>query len=215
MWKTTLIPIVGGIIGASVAANALKDEEETAKTFGIGGANTLKALKALKEKEYFTTEEAMALLQLSKPTILRKFKEWKDNPASKEGIAYEGQGGRGGFRVSRASIMNYAENHGITLNWDKLIATHMEKQAEEAEKETGISQEKQTLQKIELDKILLQKAELEVEYLELDATDENDPQKKKELRKKILEAKMRIKNIEYDIKGLEFSLEKNEATKSP
>ena len=59
------------------------------------------------------------------------------------------------------------------------------------------------------DKILLQKAELEVEYLELDATDEDDPQKKKELRKKILEAKMRVKNIEYDIKVLEFSLEKD------
>ena len=209
MWNM-LLPFLGGVIGgASIVASNSTSLEEPAKTLGIGGADALKALKALKEKEYFTTEEAMSLLQLSKPTILRKFKEWKDNPDSKEGIAYEGQGGRGGFRVSRASIVTYAENHGISLNWEKLIAAQIDKQAEEAEKTTGISQEKQILQKIELDKILLQKAELEVEYLELEATDEEDPQKKKELRKKILEAKMRVKNIEYDIKVLEFSLEKD------
>ena len=45
--------------------------------------------------------------------------------------------------------------------------------------------------------------------MELEAQDEANPQKKKELRKKILEAKMRVKNIEYDIKVLEFSLEKD------
>lgn len=209
MWNM-LLPFLGGVIGgASIVASNSTSLEEPAKTLGIGGADALKALKALKEKEYFTTEEAMSLLQLSKPTILRKFKEWKDNPDSKEGIAYEGQGGRGGFRVSRVSIVTYAENHGISLNWEKLIAAQIDKQAEEAEKATGISLEKQTLQKIELDKILLQKAELEVEYLELEAGDEEDPQKKKELRKKILEAKMRVKNIEYDIKVLEFSLEKD------
>ena len=200
--------IITGVATTGITTSMLNDDT-TANVLGVNGSNAYNVLNTIKDKEYFSTEEVMTLLQLSKPTVLRKFKEWQSNPYSKEGIAYEGQLGRGGFRVSRDTIEKYADGHGIALNWEKLVANHIEKQAEESVKATGISREKQTLHKIELDKILLQKAELEVEYLELEATDEDDPQKKKELRKKILEAKMRVKNIEYDIKGLEFSLEKD------
>ena len=45
----------------------------------------------------------------------------------------------------------------------------------------------------------------------LEADDEKDPEKLKTLRKKILEAKMRITNIDYEIKILQMSLEKPDA----
>ncbi|MBQ7416990.1 MAG: hypothetical protein IJV18_02645 [Acidaminococcaceae bacterium] len=201
-------PIITEVATAGITPSILNDET-TATVFGVSGSNAYNVLNTIKEKEFFSTEEVMTLLQLSKPTVLRKFKEWQTNPYSKEGIAYEGQLGRGGFRVSKDTIEKYAESHGITLNWEKLVTNHIEKQAEESVKATGVSREKQTLHKIELDKILLEKAELEIQYLELEADDEEDPAKAKNLRKKILEAKMRVKNIEYDIKVLEFSLEKD------
>lgn len=206
-----MIPLIlGGIFSIAAikgVSNSLVDENASpSETFGVGGAAAYNALTSLKDKEFFSTEEAMMLLQLSKPTILRRFKEWQNNPESKDGIAYEGQGGRGGFRVSRKAIQKYAEDHGIVLDWEKLVISHLDKQTEETAKTTGVSQENQTLQKIELDKILLQRTELEAEYLELELQDEEDAEKIKDLRKKLLKTRMRIKNIEYDIKLLEFSL---------
>lgn len=211
-----MIPfLLGSLIGIAAAgssSNSLVDENSSpGETFGIGGTAAYNALATLKDKEYFSTEEAMILLQLSKPTILRRFKEWDNNPSSKDGIAYEGQVGRGGFRVSRNTIREYAEDHGIALDWGKLVASHLDKQAEETVRTTGISQEDQTLRKIELDKILLQRTQLESEYLELELQEEEDPAKVKDLRKKILKTKMHIKNIEYDIKVLEFSLDRSDA----
>ena len=205
-----MIPLIlGGIFSIAAikgVSNSLVDENASpSETFGVGGAAAYNALTSLKDKEFFSTEEAMMLLQLSKPTILRRFKEWQNNPESKDGIAYEGQGGRGGFRVSRKAIQKYAEDHGIVLDWEKLVISHLDKQTEETAKTTGVSQENQTLQKIELDKILLQRTELEAEYLELELQDEVDAEKIKDLRKKLLKTRMRIKNIEYDIKLLEFS----------
>ena len=206
-----MIPLIlGGIFSIAAikgVSNSLVDENASpSETFGVGGAAAYNALTSLKDKEFFSTEEAMMLLQLSKPTILRRFKEWQNNPESKDGIAYEGQGGRGGFRVSRKAIQKYAEDHGIVLDWEKLVISHLDKQTEETATTTGVSQENQTLQKIELDKILLQRTELEAEYLELELQDEEDAEKIKDLRKKLLKTRMRIKNIEYDIKLLEFSL---------
>lgn len=211
-----MIPFIfSGIIGmmaSGLVSNSLTDENASpSETFGVGGAAAYNALASLKDKEFFSTEEAMVLLQLSKPTILRRFKEWQNNPDSKDGIAYEGQGGRGGFRISRKAVQKYADDHGIVLDWEKLVASHIDKQTEETARTTGVSQENQTLQKIELDKILLQRAELEAEYLELELQEEEDAAKIKELRKKILKTRMRIKNIEYDIKLLEFSLDNSPA----
>ena len=207
-----MIPmLLAGIVGMAATgftSNSLTDANSSpGEKFGLGGAAAYNALAALKDKEYFSTEETMILLQLSKPTLLRRFKEWDNDHGSKDGIAHEGQGGRGGFRVSRNAILKYAEGHGITLDWGKLVISHLDKKAEETVRATGISQEIQTRQKIELDRILLQRAELEVEYLSLELQEEEEPVKIKELRKKILETKMRIKNIEYDIKVLEFSLD--------
>ncbi len=45
----------------------------------------------------------------------------------------------------------------------------------------------------------------------LEAEGEKDPEKLKALRKKILEAKMRVTNIDYEIKILQMSLEKPDA----
>ena len=208
-----MIPmLLAGIIGMAatgLASNSLVETNSSpSETFGVGGGAAYNALASLKDKEYFSTEEAMILLQLSKPTILRRFKEWHNNHDAKDGLPYEGNGGRGGFRVSRNAIRKYADDHGIALDWGKLVVSHLDKKAEETVRTTGISQKNQTLQKIELDNILLQRAELEVEYLSLELQEEKDPTKIKELRKKILETRMRIKNIEYDIKVLEFSLDR-------
>lgn len=210
-----LLAGIFGMAATGLTSNSLVDANSSpGESFGIGGAAAYNALISLKDKEYFSTDETMILLQLSKPTLLRRFKEWDNDHNSKDGIAYEGQVGRGGFRINRTAIQKYAENHGITLDWEKLVVSQLEKQAEETVKSTGVSLENQTLQKIELDKILLQRAQLESEYLELELQEEKEPSKIKELRKKILETKMRVKNIEYDIKVLEFSLDKFPEQKS-
>ena len=210
-----MIPmLLAGIVGMTatgLTTNSLVDADSSpSETFGIGGTAAYNALTTLKDKEYFSTEETMILLQLSKPTLLRRFKEWENDHDSKDGIAHEGSGGRGGFRVSRNAIRKYADDHGIALDWGKLVVSHLDKQAEETVRTTGVSQEKQTLQKIELDKILLQRTQLESEYLELELQEEEDSVKVKDLRKKLLKTKMYIKNIEYDIKVLEFSLDRSD-----
>jgi len=207
-----MIPLLlSGIIG--MAAYGLPSTDPGGKSsprsegLGVGGTAAYHVLSELKDKDYFSTEEAMMLLHLSKPTILRRFKEWQNDPDSPDGIAYEGQGGRGGFRVSRDAVQKYAETHGISLDWGRLVTFQLEKQTEETARVTGVSQEDQTLQKIELDKILLERTRLEADYLELELQEEKDPARKTSLRKKVLKTKMHIKNIEYDIKVLEFSLD--------
>lgn len=210
-----MIPmLLAGIVSMTatgLTSNSPADENNPpVENLGIGGTAAYNALTGLKDKEYFSTEETMILLQLSKPTLLRRFKEWENDPDSKDGIAHEGQAGRGGFRVSRNAIRKYADDHGISPDWGKLVISHLDKQAEETVRTTGVSLEKQTLRKIELDKILLQRAQLESEYLELELQEEEDPVKAKDLRKKSLKTKMQIKNIEYDIKVLEFSLDRSD-----
>ena len=211
MLPFSLLPILLGSAIAGQHASFTEISENAAGSLGVVGATAVNIINELKEKNYFTTEEAMCLLNISKPTILRKFKAWKNNSESKFGLAYVGQGGRSGFRVSRESIDTYAQNHGIKVNWERLAEYYLNKQEEETSKETGLSKEKLALQRIELDQILKQKAELELEFLELEAEGEKDPEKLKALRKKILEAKMRVTNIDYEIKILQMSLEKPDA----
>lgn len=214
----SVLPLLSFVLGAtatSVAMTSAAATTSSAEIIGTGAATALDMYKTLISKEYFSTEEAMILLQLSKPTILRKFKEWQNDPESKEGLAYEGQGGRSGFRVKRKDIDNYAVNHGITLNWDKLVELYLEEKQREEAARTGISQDKQIQQKIEMNKILIKRNELEIEGLELDLEDEQDPAKKRELRRKIIEVKKRINNIEGDSKLLEFSLEKAQSQTDP
>ncbi len=204
-----LVPALSFLIGtASAALASAAATTSVAEIVGAGTATVYDMYKTLINKEYFSTEEAMILLRLSKPTILRKFKEWENDHNSKEGLAHEGQGGRSGFRVKRKDIENYAVNHGIALDWDKLVELYLdEKQRYEAVR-NGIPQDKQIQQKIEMNKILIKRNELEIEGLELDLEDEQDPVKKRELRRKIIEVKKRINNIEGDSKMLEFSLDK-------
>lgn len=204
--------IASGIASAAAGA-ALVGNEPDSKTLGIHSATLLNAVNILKNKEYYSTEEAMILLQFSKPTILRKFDDWKKNPNNSDGLQYEGPGGRGGYRVSRTTIENYAKNHGIFLSWEKLALDYMDKQSQEAEKTTGISQKDQILQGIELDNLFLEDAANELQRLEFMYNEEKNPQKLNEIRQSILVVKMRIKSIEYDKKALELSLEKKEKTK--
>lgn len=205
---------LGTPVPSAAAASAAM--ASVAELIGAGAASALEMYKTLINKEYFTTEEAMVLLQMSKPTILRKFKEWENDPDSKEGIAYEkGLGGRSGFRVKREDIDNYAVTHGITLNWDNLVEVYLEEKQRDEAARTGIPEEKQIQQKIEMNKILIKRNELEIEGLELDLEDEKDPAKKKELRRKIIEVKKHINNIEGDSKLLEFSLEKAQSQTNP
>ena len=211
MLPLSFLPLLLGSAIAGQHASFTEVSETAADSLGVVGATAVNIINELKEKTYFTTEEAMCLLNISKPTILRKFKAWKTNSESKFGLAYVGKGGRSGFRVSRESIDTYAQNHGIKVNWERLAEYYLNKQEEETSKETGLSKEKLALQRIELDQILKQKAELELEFLELEAEGEKDQEKLKALRKKILEAKMRVTNIDYEIKILQMSLEKPDA----
>ncbi len=64
-------------------------------------------------KRVFNTVEAMKILGLSKPTILKKLKD-------KE-LHYEGNGGKGGYNISQKDIESYAKKHKITPNWDDFI----------------------------------------------------------------------------------------------
>lgn len=204
------MPLLLGSIGMIIAgllktSTAITDN--ISDSLGVEGANAHKIISELRSKKYFTTEEAMWLLDISKPTILRKFKIWKDNPDSKLGLAYVDLGGRNGFRISREAINTYANNHGTAVNWERLAEVYLNRQEAEERKNTGLSKEQLTLHKIEIDKIMKQKAELEIEYLELEAEAEKGQEELKDYRKKILEKKMQINNIEYEIKLLQLSLE--------
>lgn len=203
-----MVGTAAGSVAAATVGAALIGNELDNKSLGMLGANLLNALNILKSKDYFTTEEAMVLLQFSKPTILRKFDDWKKNPNDADGLQYEGPGGRGGYRVSRNTIENYAKNHGIILSWDKLALVYLDKQSQETEKNTGISQKDQILQSIELDNLFLEEAKNELQRLESIAKEEKNPQKLNEISQSILVVKMRVKSIEYDKKALELSLEK-------
>lgn len=79
--------------------------------FGTIGA-ILNKIQASTSKSLYTTDEAMLVLGMSKPTILKKMRENK--------LKYDGNGGRGGYRFKKEYLFEYARNNDIDLNWDKV-----------------------------------------------------------------------------------------------
>lgn len=67
-----------------------------------------------KVKDTLSTDEAMVVLGMSKPTILKKMKYEKTLP-------YSGPGGRIGYRLRKEDVAEYAKNNHITPRWDKIL----------------------------------------------------------------------------------------------
>lgn len=152
----------------------------------------------LKDKEYFSTEEAMILLQLSKPTILRKFKEWQNDPDSKEGIAFEGQGGRGGFRVRRNNIQKYVEDHGISLRWDELLMNKLDTEIKNMEGD-------RLKKELNLLDLLIKNSQLDLEYETIASKNKEDISIQE--FQKLIKIKKRILELEYEKQILSMYLD--------
>lgn len=145
--------------------------------------------KKVNVKEYFTTDEAMKVLGMSKPTILKKMKEKQ--------IVYTGSGGRGGFRISREELKNYAEKNNIVPQWgewgvENRSAVHV---PDKAEIEALIKLGEETIKYLETVK---EEAKLELQELELVPEDSVEYKRNVIKKKKIIlsiEKKIRVSQI--------------------
>ena len=148
----------------------------------------------LLRKEYFTTDESMILLNLSKPTILRKFKEWEKNHDSVDGIAHTGTSGNGrsGFKVHIDDINKYAKNHAICQNWNELLMIKLNEKL----KNMGVDKVKNELILLDL---LIKNYQLDLEY-ELNNLKINEKNKENSLsiHEKIIKIKKQILKLEYE-----------------
>ena len=100
-----MLGLLGGIIGAvGVATGAMGAATGAMGAAAVAMGNII--------KPYYTTEETMLILGMSRTTILKKMKEKK--------LKYEGKGGRGGYRFKKEDIIKYAQNNNITPNWEAL-----------------------------------------------------------------------------------------------
>ncbi len=134
-------------------------------------------------KDLYTTEEAMQVLGMSKPTILKKMKEGL--------IPYEVSGGRGrgSYHIRREVLENYAIRNNIVPNWgnENVIATRPDNKVTVEET-------------IKLKKIQKEEAELELEELELEPVDTI------EYKRELIQAKKKIKILDKDIQALRMIL---------
>ena len=182
------------LVGAAISALGVTSAAATVGTATAVGAaaaayKAKKGLEASGElsnesigvKSVFTTDEAMKVLGMSKPTILKKMKEGA--------IPYEGSGGRGGFRIRREALEAYAERNNIVPNWGVESLPSASATDKEALEEV-----------IKLLQIQKEEAELEVEELELDA---NDSVENKRL---IIQAKKNVLKFDKDIQAYKMLL---------
>ncbi len=155
-------------------------------------------------KDTLTTDEAMAVLGMSKPTILKKMKEEKALP-------YSGPGGRLGYRIRKEDIAEYAKKNNITPKWNKVIDTVATQdtslpsaiQFQDLEAFDKMFEQDPTLldDVIELTKTYQNQAKLELEKLKLE---EPDAQNTKEYKMKIILANMKIND--YELKIQQYNL---------
>ena len=61
-------------------------------------------MEAIKDDHLYKTDEALKIVNVSKPTILRHMKNGK--------LPFTGDGGRGGFRILGSDLKNYAKKYG-------------------------------------------------------------------------------------------------------
>lgn len=187
------------LIGAAISALGVTTATATgvgvataAGAAAAGAATAYKVKKGLEAKgeitneaigikSIFTTDEAMKVLGMSKPTILKKMKEGA--------IPYEGSGGRGGFRIRREALESYAERNNIVPNWG------------EESLPTASTTDKEALEEvIKLLQIQKEEAELEVEELELDADDST------EHKRAVIQAKKNVIKFDKDIQAYKMLL---------
>ena len=171
------------ILSAAISALA-------GSTGGVAAAGTAMLVNKLaikgtptKLKEVFTTEEAMKVLGMSKPTILKKMKDGL--------IPYEVSGGRGrgGYHIRREALENYAENNNIVPNW-----------GEEDIPTNGPANKLSVEETIKLKKLQKEEAELELEEIQLEPDDSVD------YKRKLIQAKKKIKKLDKDIQALKMIL---------
>lgn len=165
-------------------------------------------------KDTLTTDEAMMVLGMSKPTILKKMKYEKVLP-------YSGQGGRHGYRIRKEDIAEYAKKNNITPQWAKVIdntpiqdtssASTIQIQKEYASFLEKIKQDPALLDDlIELTKTYQNQAKLKLEKLKLE---EPEAQNSKEYKMKVILANMKINDYEAEI--LQYNLLKRSLSSQP
>lgn len=156
-------------------------------------------------KDTLTTDEAMAVLGMSKPTILKKMKEEKVLP-------YSGPGGRLGYHIRKEDIAEYAKKNNITPKWNKVIdndssqdtssTSVVQIQNDYVSFLKKIKQDPSLLDDlIELTKTYQNQAKLKLERLKLE---ESNLQNTKEYKMKVILANMEINNYEAEI--LQYNL---------
>lgn len=174
------------VLGA--ALSALTGPAAVALGTVTGAAMLLNELKInespAKSKELFTIEETMKILGMSKPTILKKIKEGQITP---EELGVRGRGRR--FHIRREEIESYALKNNIVPNWGKEdISTN------------GPTSKVRIEETIKLKELQKEEAELDLEELELEPDDTVD------YKRKLIQAKKKVKNIDKDIQALKIIL---------
>ena len=104
-------------------------------------------------KKYYKTDEAMVMLRMSKPTILRYMKNGE--------LPHKGPGGRGGYFIKGSDLLLFAQTHAIELKGVNEID-----EIEEPNTHKEVSQE--LALKLEANHILQEKVRLSIELFELE-----------------------------------------------
>lgn len=180
-----LSAVVGGATAA--AAGAAAGAAATGSAATAGAIAAAYGINANIVKDFVTTDEAVILLGMSKPTLLKKIKEGL--------IPYDGAGGRGGFRISRQALEEYAKSINTTLNWEAL---------KKSSKPKNDTDKKAVKEMIKLKELQKEEAELELEELELDATDTI------EYKRSLIQAKKKIKALDTEIQAWNMILKTEE-----
>ncbi len=175
------------ILGAAISALLGPAAGVAAGVAAATGATIINELdlkeSPSKSKELFTTEEAMTVLGMSKPTILKKMKEGL--------IPYEVAGGRGrgSFHIRREELEKYAANNNIVPDWgcDAIPPTRTDNKASVEET-------------IKLKELQREEAELDLEELEL------EPENTIDYKRKLIQAKKKVKKLDKDIQALKIIL---------
>lgn len=160
--------------GAAIAYNKAKKEKEDS-------TKPLETNPSIPTKTIYTTDEAMRVLGMSKPTILKKLKDGS--------IPFEGSGGRGGFRIRAEALEAYAIKNNIVPNWG--VDNTQVINAPDSEELEAI---------IKYREIEKEQLELDLEELELEEDDSKDH------KRNIIQIKKKIKSIDKDIQEYKMFL---------
>ena len=143
----------------------------------------LNKIQASASKSLYTTDEAMLVLGMSKPTILKKMREKK--------LKFDGNGGRGGYRFKKEYLFEYARNNDIDLNWDKV------KDKQSSFDILNDIFNEQDIKRLENEKNIIklkvERCKLELQLLKICKSDEVEVIKENESKK--LEIKLKLADI--------------------